>query len=104
MIDNQPASPLFRPISLALPAVALVIGFMVLSGSRNGDVARALGGGVLITFSLEMEKVPGVVSALGVALRLLQPRTAECRSRAGLKAPTVNRGQTLRAHCGCVTR
>ncbi len=69
MIENQPPAPLLGVISLALPALALLIGFIVLSGSRNGDVARALGGGVLFAFSLAAVCVSGELAALAALWR-----------------------------------
>ena len=58
-------APLWNIASVAIPAAAIVIGVLVLAGSRGGggDYAGALGGGVLFIFGIAGACVLGEIAA-----------------------------------------
>ena len=61
----EQAAPLWNIASVAIPAAAIVLGVLVLAGSRSGggDFAGALGGGVLFIFGIAGACVIGEVAA-----------------------------------------
>ena len=61
---EQPA-PLWNIASVAIPAAAIVIGLLLLAGSRGGagDFAGALGGGVVFIFGIAGACVIGEIAA-----------------------------------------
>ena len=68
LAGDQPveqAAPLWNIASVAIPAAAIVIGMLVLAGSRGGggDFAGALGGGVLFIFGVAGACVIGEIAA-----------------------------------------
>ena len=68
LAGDQPVeqvAPLWNIASVAVPAIAIVIGVLVLAGSRGGvgDYAGALGGGVLFIFGIAGACVIGEIAA-----------------------------------------
>jgi hypothetical protein len=68
LAGDQPVeqvAPLWNIASVAIPAAAIVIGLLVLAGSKGGggDYASALGGGVLFIFGIAGACVIGEIAA-----------------------------------------
>ena len=61
----EQVAPLWNIASVAIPAAAIVIGLLVLAGSKGGggDYAGALGGGVLFIFGIAAACVIGEIAA-----------------------------------------
>jgi len=60
----EPAAPLWNIVSIVLPAIAIVLGILMVAGSRGGgDFAGALGGGVLFIFGVAGACLIGEIAA-----------------------------------------
>ena len=60
----EPAAPLWNIVSVAIPAIAIVLGLLLVAGGRGGgDFAGALGGGVLFIFGVAGACVFGEIAA-----------------------------------------
>jgi len=60
----EPAAPLWNVVSVAIPAIAIVLGLLLIAGGRGGgDFAGALGGGVLFIFGVAGACVMGELAA-----------------------------------------
>src|SRR5262245_14854667 len=67
----EQAAPLWNIASVAIPAVAIVLGILILAGSRGGagDFAGAMGGGVLFVLGIAGVCVLGEIAAWVALIR-----------------------------------
>ena len=65
----EPVAPLWNVVSVVIPMIAILIGLVALGGSRGGDFAGAIGGGVLFIFGLAAACVIGEIAAWVALLR-----------------------------------
>lgn len=70
VVTSVTESPLWNIVSLALPALAALIGAALLQGAhRPGDFAGAIGGGVLFVLGMGVVCLLGEVAAIAAIVR-----------------------------------